>query len=575
MSAIDIRGLSQSFGAFDIFTGISASISHDDRIGIVGPNGIGKTSLLHIIGGLAQPTGGSVTVARGMRIGYLHQEAARAFGDTGQTVMQAMLALFDPLRHMEARMRELEMLMGIASDLDPILDEYGELQTQFETGGGYDYELRIERTLAGLGLTEHSETPIALLSGGQKTRALLARLLLEGPDVLILDEPTNHLDIDAVTWLEHALYQWDKALLVVSHDRYFLDQIVRTIWEMREDGLDVYRGNYSAYLDQREARWERYATIFETEKARLYTELDYVKRNIARASTNGMAVGRLRIISRDIQAIEQVGIVAFHERKSWSSLGISTEASVLDIPTCEQRLKAIKPRRSQPHRIHARLSSGPRSSEVVLSTNGLCAGYPDNPLLLTGAFKLYRGETAALIGPNGAGKTTLLRTIMRQIPPLDGNLSMGDGVRIGHFSQTHDRLNGPRTVLDETLSHHAMRTSEARNHLARYVFTGDDVFKPLQALSGGERGRLALALLALEQANFLLLDEPTNHLDIPAQETLQAILEAFDGTILLVSHDRYLIDRLATRIWALEGGELHVHNGPYREYEPDGDAVLA
>jgi ATP-binding cassette subfamily F protein 3 len=563
MSILTAHNVGQIFGGFTVFTGVNVSIARGAKIGMVGPNGIGKTTLLRVLAGLEEPAAGSASRASGIRIGYLRQEAMQGFSEQDSTLYEAMREVFADVERQEAKLRALEQHMAVDAS-DAIMDEYGRLLERFEQMGGYDYELRIEQTLSGLGFDKgHYDLPLKHLSGGQKTRALLAHLLLEKPDLLILDEPTNHLDVGAVEWLETTLHNWEGALLVVSHDRYFLDAVVNTIWEMSRGGITTYRGNYSAYLRQREANRERLTALYEQERERLDKELDFIKRNIARASTNGQAVGRLRRLSGALVAIETYGLERYLQMK-WSEMGLN--ARPLSVMEAEQKLRAVVPPSYRAPPLKLRLRENQRSGDVVLRARDLEIGYPGNPLFITEDFTLRRGECVALIGDNGTGKTTFLKTLMRQIEPLAGNIQFGLNLRAGYFAQAHDDLNLDSLVIDELLRHRHMLISEARSYLAQYLFRGEDVYKRVGDLSGGERGRLALAVLALQGANFLLLDEPTNHLDIAAQEVLQEVLENFDGTILLVTHDRYLVDRLATQIWNLEAGYLNVFRGSYAEF---------
>ena len=576
MSMLTLTNVGQSYGDFDVFGGITASIPNDAKIGLVGPNGIGKTTLLRILAGLDQPHTGAVIVAQGTRIGYLRQEAMEAFTERRNTVHAEMLTVFGDIKRQEAALHALELRMA-AGDITPeLLDEYAHAQQAFELAGGYDYETRISQVLQGLGFgREDWELPLAQLSGGQKTRALLARLLLEAPDLLILDEPTNHLDVDAVEWLEGTLKTWNGALLLVSHDRYFLDRVVDRIWEMSRAGIEQYRGNYSAYVLQRHERWERREAEFVAIKEKFLKELDYVKRNIARDSTTNMAKGRLRRLIREVRVVQAGGLQTMLD-KQWGQVMEDVDISeakwgVMDV---EQAIKGLQSPIIRPPELNMRLKSTLRSGNLVLRTTTLEIGYPGTVLFTADPIQLERQECAALIGPNGTGKTTFLRTLMGQLAPLSGQIRFGASLKVGYFAQAHEKLNPENTVLDELLSHKHMLLGPARNYLAQYLFRGEDVFKPIRLLSGGERGRLALALLALEGANFLLLDEPTNHLDIPAQEVLQEVLEHFDGTILLVSHDRYLIDRLATQIWELRNGRLEVFPGTYAAYLAARQAAL-
>ena len=568
MSMLTLTNVGQSYGDFDVFTGINASIPNDAKIGLVGPNGIGKTTLLRVLAGLDASSTGAVTVAQGTRIGYLRQEAMEAFAERGNTVHAEMLTVFATVRQQEATLRELEHRMADGDHDEAMLAEYSAVQHAFELAGGYDYEVRISQVLQGLGFgKEDWDAPLAQLSGGQKTRALLARLLLEAPDLLILDEPTNHLDVEAIEWLEGTLKVWTGALLVVSHDRYFLDTVVDRIWEMSRVGIELYRGNYSAYVLQRQERWERREAEFEAIRERFMRELDYVKRNIARDSTNAMARGRLRRLIREVRVVQAGGLQSLLD-KQWGKVMedvdiSSTRWGVMDV---EQAIKGLHSPNSRPPDLTMRLKTTLRSGNLVLRTGKLEIGYPGNSLFTADPIQLERQECAALIGPNGTGKTTFLRTLMGQIEPLAGEIRFGASLKVGYFAQAQEKLNPDNTVLDELLAHKHMLLGPARNYLAQYLFRGDDVFRPVRLLSGGERGRLALALLALEGANSLLLDEPTNHLDIPSQEVLQEVLERFDGTILLVSHDRYLVDRLGTQIWELRAGRLEVFEGSYSEY---------
>jgi ATP-binding cassette subfamily F protein 3 len=595
MAILNASRVGQSFGEFDVFSGVSVSIPRDGKIGLVGPNGVGKTTLLLLLAGQAQPSAGTIHLARGTRIGYLSQESSDAFiGESAaQTVYDEMLAVFAGLRAMEERLRVLEHEMGRSpaaapsapapsnaapapSDAvpDELLDEYSRLQVEYEIGGGYDYDTRIRMVLTGLGFAPSAwSQPLSQLSGGQKTRVLLGRLLLEAPDLLILDEPTNHLDVQAIEWLENTLNTWPGAVLVVSHDRYFLDRVAKTIWEMSQGGVESYRGNYSAYLTQRQDRWQRLQREYEAFRERAAKELDFIRRNISGQRTQ-MAWGKLSRLSREVEAVRVGGLGAIGDlnSKGWSQIvsELDLRRPAATLAELEAAVGAL-PAPTQPPVVNFRLNAAFRSGNVVLRAADLSVGYPGRPLFTVPELELHRLETAALIGPNGTGKTTFLKVILGQLEPLAGKLSLGASLHIGYFAQAQEALNPDATVLDELLRHKDMPISEARNYLARYLFRGDDVFSQVGTLSGGERARLALAILVLEQANFLLLDEPTNHLDIASQEILQSALEAFDGTILLVTHDRYLVDRLASQIWELKedeagGTRLAVFKGPYQAF---------
>ena len=538
MSLISFSALAKSYGALDIFEGLSGAIPQEARIALVGLNGSGKTTLLRLLAGHEEPEGGDVFRARKLQLGFLPQESAWARREEVRrgTLWEAMLPAFDELLARAAELQRLEAAMAEPAERETALEKYGALQDQFERDGGYVYETRIKQVLTGLGFDADDYTrPLERLSGGQKTRALLARLLLENPDVLLLDEPTNHLDIAAVEWLESWLRSWPGAVLVVSHDRYFLDETVGKIWELHFDHLETYSGNYSAYARQRAERLERQQKEFSAQRAYIRKEQEYIRRNIAGQNTR-QAQGRRRRLDR-----------------------------LLNEDHANERLVGqVKSRRD----FTIAIGSGKRSGDRVLETEALAVGYADDGETLFEApdLLLWRGEIAALIGPNGAGKTTFLKTLLGGIPALRGKVRLGANLHIGYFAQAHEGLQPERTLLEEIRSVRGLTEGEVRSYLAQYLFTGDDVFKTVQVLSGGERGRLALAKLALEGANFLLLDEPTNHLDIPAQEVLETVLLEFPGTVLLVSHDRYLIERLATQIWALRQGRLDVFKGGYRDY---------
>ncbi len=549
MPLLSVNNLGHAYGADELFSGFDFQLEPKQRVGLVGPNGCGKTTLLLILADLLEPSEGEVVRQNDLTLGYLRQEAVLTFRGQDNTVYEEMLTVFADLTGLEQELRQMEQEMAGGNTAVSFLTTYGEKQQQYEAGGGYAYHVDIKRVLQGLGFPETEwQTPLNHLSGGQKTRVLLGRLLLEKPDLLILDEPTNHLDTAAIEWLERTLRFWEGTLLIVSHDRYFLDKVVSHVWELRPQSLNSYKGNYSSYLEQREANWEREAKLFDEEMTRLESELDFVRRNIAGSQTD-LAKGKLKRLTRDIVLLEEVGVLG-REGKSWLEVG--GRVRTLSANEAARRLRALKPPSNRPPRLNIRLKSEEQSEQLVLRTARLTIGYPDAPLFKTDKIRLERGDIAALIGPNGSGKSTFLRTFLGEIPPLRGNIELGETVQIGYFAQAHDQLNLDKRVLDEILHYRPTSEQEARSYLAQYLFRGDDVFKQVRDLSGGERGRLALAILAATGANFLLLDEPTNHLDIPSQEVLQAVLEQYDGTILLVSHDRYLVSHLATQIWAIE-----------------------
>ncbi|MBN1658875.1 MAG: ABC-F family ATP-binding cassette domain-containing protein [Anaerolineae bacterium] len=530
MSILVAERLSKSYDPYDIFWDVSASVAHGDRIALVGRNGTGKTTLLRILVGLEAPTEGRVHRARGLTIGYLPQGAALE----GQgTLLDEMLVVFEPLRELEARVRELEEQMADPACAEEALEAYAPLRDRFERLGGYTYHDRIKHVLMGLGFSpQEQEMPVGHLSGGQQTRAFLARLLLESPDLLLLDEPTNHLDLQAIEWLEGYLKTWEGTVVLVAHDRYFMDRVVSKVWELAFGRLETYSGNYSHYVQQREARHERLEKEYKAQQQFIAKEEDYIRRYMAGQRTR-QAQGRLKRLER------------------------LKRDELIDRPREE-------------HTIRLRLQTPLRSGDKVVWSQDLVVGYdPADPLFEAPDLDLRRGECVALLGPNGSGKTTLLKTLLGEVEPLGGYVRLGASLKIGYFRQVHAELRMEETVLDAILAAKDLPLGEARNYLARFLFTGDAVFKRIADLSGGERARVALARLVLERANFLLLDEPTNHLDIASQEVLEEVLDEFTGTILLVTHDRYLVDRLASQLWIVhpETAALEVFEGGWAEYQ--------
>jgi ATP-binding cassette subfamily F protein 3 len=527
MSLLTTVNLAKSYGPDDIFSGIAVSIPKRARIGLVGSNGVGKTTLLRLLIGEESPSEGSVQKAKQLKIGYLPQESVL---DSPQTLWDECRTALSRLEKMKHQLGAMETAMADGIAGEDVLDRYSNLQDTFERKGGYIYENKIKRTLTGLGFEKSDyQKPLNILSGGQRTRAVLAKLLLSGPDLLLLDEPTNHLDIQAMEWLEGYLRAWEGAVVLVSHDRYFLDHTVNMIWEMTP-AMEIYRGNYSAYLTQREARYERQLKEFKSQQTFIEKEEDYIRRNIAGQNTR-QAQGRRTRLERLLK-----------------------------------EAKLAPPRHTK--RIHLQIQAAERSGDLVVRTYGLQVGYKDDEKVLINVpdIVLKRRECAALMGPNGAGKTTFLKTLLGQIPPLTGEIELGGSVRVGYFAQAHEGLHDGWTLVDEIqYTAPKMLEAEVRSYLAKFLFTGDDVFKQVSVLSGGERGRLAMACLALGGANLLLLDEPTNHLDLPSQEILQRVLAEFGGTILLVSHDRFLADEIATQVWEVlpDEKDMVVFEGNY------------
>ncbi|OGO04929.1 MAG: hypothetical protein A2Y73_06810 [Chloroflexi bacterium RBG_13_56_8] len=540
MSIIFAQNLAKYYGGQDVFSQVEFSVSRGDKIALVGPNGAGKTTLLRIILGLEEPTDGLVQRASGLRMGYLPQVAEFP---SDRTVYTEMLEVFRPLRDQERALLALTHEMSKAADPTQLMERYTRAEQRFELAGGYTYENRIARVLMGLGFGPDTyEWPISLLSGGQVTRALLAKLLLQEPEILILDEPTNYLDLAALEWVEGYLQSWPNSILLVSHDRYFLDKVVSRVWELNHGRLDLYRGNYTSYVAQRHARRERQLREYEDQQELIAKTEEYIRRY--RAGQRGKeARGR---------------------------------------ETRLERMERIAPPPAD-RQIHLQLPAVSRTGDNVLMSDGVTIGYESRPetvqqgegngqtmdLFDTGSFLIRRGQRIALLGANGAGKTTFLRAILGEVEPLAGYTCIGASVRVGYLPQSQDWLDPDKTVLEQLLDASDLRVAQARNLLARFLFVGEEVFKETANLSGGERSRLALALLSLGEPNFLLLDEPTTHLDVESQEVLQEVLADYEGTILFVSHDRYLIDRLATHIWYIHDGCMEQYEGNYSAYQEE------
>ncbi|MGB9740045.1 ribosomal protection-like ABC-F family protein [Chloroflexus sp.] len=541
MTLLNANNLSKYYGAELIFHEVSFQIARGEKVAIVGMNGAGKSTLLRIIAGHETPDSGSLSLARGTRVAYLAQETRFRDEDTLWQAMEAALAEIQQWRRelaaLEARLADTN-----APDWEAVMERYGELSTRFEHAGGYEIEQRIERALHGLGFQpDQFHRQMGQFSGGQKTRAALAAALLSDPDLLLLDEPTNHLDMQALEWLEQFLRAWDGTLIVVSHDRYFLERVTKRTLELSFNRLEDYPGSYEKYLALKAERMERRLKEYKAQQEFIERTEEFIRRYKAgqRAREAKGREKRLERLKRE-QMIER-----------------PKEAAKLQVA----------------------LDSQLRSGELVLRLDGVIVGYQvphgrSNALLRADDLTIRRGERVGLLGPNGAGKTTLLRTLIGQLTPLQGTVRFGHEVRVGYYAQGHDVLQWDNTVLAEVLRvAPSLGEGAARNLLARFLFTGDDVFKRIADLSGGERSRVALAQLTLLPGNMLLLDEPTNHLDIDAREALEAVLKEYTGTILFVSHDRYFIDALADKLWIIEQGRIRQFVGNYSDYMASQQAV--
>ena len=528
---ISLQNVNKSFGSDVIFSGVTAKIEDHDRIGLVGPNGTGKTTLLRVICGELEPDDGSGDIARGadLSIGYQKQNCGLSFEGT---IWQEMRSVFADVYALERRLKELGERM--AEENTPALaEEYRRTEDAFLARDGYQVEVKIKTVLTGMGFAEHGfDKCVDKLSGGEQTRLAIAKLLLEAPSLLILDEPTNHLDFATLGWLEDYLAGYKGALLVVSHDRYFLDKLCNKIWELEDGSLWEYKGNYTAYTRQREEQDARQKKLYEQQQAERAKLEDYVARNLVRASTTKMAQSRQKMLER-LEPVEKP-----HRRLKPPKIRLEFETEpVKDVLTVEDLTIAV--------------GSGERER-----------------VLLSGAeFNIQRSDKVAIIGPNGSGKTTLLRTLLSAEPPMKGHITWGRGVKRSYYDQGSDHLDQSLTVLDTMWkAYPRLYETPLRTALGAMGLTGEDAHRLVGQLSGGERARLKLAIICLAGSNVLVLDEPTNHLDLPSKEVLQQALSEYEGTLIIVSHDRYLLDRVPNRIFAIEQGALHQYKGGYGAY---------
>ncbi len=533
---LTVQDVSKRFITDIIFSGVSFQVNEREHVALVGTNGAGKSTLLKIIAGVEEPSEGGIVYQSGLRIAYQAQEA-RFTED--RTVYEETFEAFAHVREMADRMAVLEQEMAGADGdaLDTMFEEYARLSTEFETHGGYEMEHRTEAVLHGLGFPEEMfSDPVKQLSGGQKTRVALAKALLSEPDLLMLDEPTNHLDLEAIEWLENFMRNWNRAYIVVSHDRYFLDRVTNRTLDMAFGKLEDYAGGYNRYLKLREERMARRLKEYEEQQEYITRTEEFIRKYKA-------------------------------GQRSKEARGRETRLA---------RLERIE--RPQEHdQLHLRMRADLRSSRNVLTVKPITVGYkprpemgetePDVMVQTEKELTIERGDRVALLGPNGSGKTTTLRTFVGQLDALKGRVEFGTNVKVAYYQQGHEGLDPSKSAIETILHDQNMGEEAARNLLGRFLFSGDDAFKPVSALSGGERSRLALARLTLERANFLVLDEPTNHLDISAREVLEDVLDGYDGTMLFVSHDRYFVDRIANRIWAIEDGTIATYLGNYTDMQ--------
>jgi len=543
MSILRLTGVTREVGTFVILDGIDASIALGDRIGLVGPNGAGKTTLLRIAAGRGEPDTGEVHRKRGLTVGLLAQEAH--FDEAFMASPDLRLAVRTGAAHLD---RMAEELAAFERDGRVTEHAYADLQHRYELLGGYTLDQRVDSALTGLGFARDEWTkPPTALSGGEQTRASLARLVIADPDLLMLDEPTNHLDLDALEWLEEHLRRRAGSLLVASHDRAFLDATVTRVWELRDRRLTAFRGDYSSYHRQREERDARMVKDVESQADQIARERELIQRYRSHRKFSKM-----------------------HEH----------EARLEKLQS--ERQEAPKASRKLAIPAAALAGAGPaRSGEVVVRVEGLAVGYlpgrgamaPDGTpateakiVARVPFLAAQRGERIGIVGPNGAGKTTLLRTIAGDLPPLDGSLTFGHAVQLGYLAQLREAAIVGTTVLDALTEAFPVTQGEARAYLARFLFRGDDAFKEVRSLSGGERSRLELALLGIQPSNLLLLDEPTNHLDIPAREAIEAFMTGSPATLLVVSHDRRLLETVCDKLWVVDDGGAVAFDGGYRAW---------
>jgi ATP-binding cassette subfamily F protein 3 len=549
MTVLTVGQLSKYYGAEFIFGDINFQIMRGEKVALVGANGAGKSTLLKIIAGVEQPTKGGIYLARGRRVAYLAQEA-RFSG--ARTLWQEMEHALAHLSALQQEISELEHALADtdAPDWEQRMERYGELTQRFEHGGGYGVEHRIERTLDGLGFNESQYSqPMVQLSGGQKTRAALAATLLSDPDLLLLDEPTNHLDLAALEWLERFLKDWEGTLIVISHDRYFLDHVTGRTLDMAFGRLEDYPAGYQKYMALKAERLELQMKQYQAQQDYIAKTEDFVRRFKA-GQRSKEARGREKILNR----------------LKYGHQGLNGEWIDERVDRPEQQKK-----------LAIRMDTQIRSGDMALKLDKLQVGYPPEAtphrngngrvLIKAPDLEMQRGQRVALMGPNGSGKTTLLRTLVGELPPLRGQVRLGHRVEINYYAQSHEGLQMDASVLEEIRRiRPQIKETEARTLLGRFLFSGDDVYKRVGDLSGGERSRVALAQLTLLGGNLLVLDEPTNHLDINAREALETVLNEYSGSILFVSHDRYFIDAVADTIWNVKDGTIEKFDGSYSEY---------
>ena len=528
MIILQANKIERSFAGEVLFDNINLQVDERDRIALVGKNGAGKSTLLKILVGEEEPTSGEINKKKDISLSYLAQDSRF---ESENTIYDEMLHVFDDLRRAETQLRQMELEMGEKSgeDLDKLMADYDRLSENFRQAGGFTYEADIRAILNGFKFDESMwQMKIAELSGGQNTRLALAKMLLEKPNLLVLDEPTNHLDIDTIAWLENYLVNYSGALIIVSHDRYFLDKVATVTLDLTKHSLDRYVGNYSRFVELKEQKLATEAKNYEKQQKEIAALEDFVNRNLVRASTTKRAQSR----RKQLEKMER-----------------------LDKPEAGKKAANMT--------FHSEKASG----NVVLTVENAAIGYDGEILSEPINLDLRKMNAVAIVGPNGVGKSTFIKSIVDQIPFIKGEKRFGANVEVGYYDQTQSKLTPSNTVLDELWNDFKLTPEvEIRNRLGAFLFSGDDVKKSVGMLSGGEKARLLLAKLSMENNNFLILDEPTNHLDIDSKEVLENALIDFDGTLLFVSHDRYFINRVATHVLELSESGSTLYLGDYDYY---------
>lgn len=528
MIILQANKIERSFAGEVLFDNINLQVDERDRIALVGKNGAGKSTLLKILVGEEEPTSGEINKKKDISLSYLAQDSRF---ESENTIYDEMLHVFDDLRRTEKQLRQMELEMGEKSgeDLDKLMSDYDRLSENFRQAGGFTYEADIRAILNGFKFDESMwQMKIAELSGGQNTRLALAKMLLEKPNLLVLDEPTNHLDIETIAWLENYLVNYSGALIIVSHDRYFLDKVATITLDLTKHSLDRYVGNYSRFVELKEQKLATEAKNYEKQQKEIAALEDFVNRNLVRASTTKRAQSR----RKQLEKMER-----------------------LDKPEAGKKSANMTFR------------SEKTSGNVVLTVENAAIGYDGEILSEPINLDLRKMNAVAIVGPNGIGKSTFIKSIVDQIPFIKGEKRFGANVEVGYYDQTQSKLTPSNTVLDELWNDFKLTPEvEIRNRLGAFLFSGDDVKKSVGMLSGGEKARLLLAKLSMENNNFLILDEPTNHLDIDSKEVLENALIDFDGTLLFVSHDRYFINRVSTHVLELSENGSTLYLGDYDYY---------